>query len=104
MVNTFLQFIQSSTIGLVVYSLVSKAKEAINVDNLVPDLVDIIQYLFPAANVKFLEANDCTLTEAYKLSKNVQFHDDRCSIQAYIKKRSSSDLEAIINCTHLIIA
>ena len=33
-----------------------------------------------------LEASDCTMTEAYKLLKNMYFLNEPCSIQAYIKK------------------
>ena len=53
---------------------VSRAKEAVNVENLVPDLVRIKQCRTLAANVEFLEASDCTMTEASKLLKNMQFH------------------------------
>ena len=70
-----------------------------------PDLVSINQYRTLAANVEFLEASDCTITEACGLLKNMQFDDDFYAIKAYIKKRlSNSDLEAIINCTNLTIA
>ena len=45
------------------------------------------------------------MTQAYELLKNVRIMDEHCAIQTYIKKRlSSSDLEAIINCTNLTIA
>ena len=80
--------------------LVSRAKDAINVEDLVPDLVKINL----AANVEFLEGSACTITEAYGLLKNMQFDDDPCAIKNYIKKRlSNSDLETIINCTNLTI-
>ena len=83
--------------------LVSRAKDAINVEDLVPDLVKINQYRTLAANVEFLE-KACTITEAYGLLKNMQFNDDPCAIENYIKKRlSNSDLETIINCTNLTI-
>ena len=79
--------------------LVSGAKDAINVEDLVPDLVKIYQYRTLAANVEFLEGSVCTITEAYGLLKNMQFDDDPCAIKNYIKKRlSNSDLETIINC------
>ena len=84
--------------------LVSRAKDAINVEDLVPDLVKINQYRTLAANVEFLEGSACTITEAYGLLKNIQFHDGPCAIKNYIKKRlSNSDLETIINCTNLTI-
>ena len=84
--------------------LVSKAKDAINVEDLVPDLVKINQCRTLAANVEFLEGNACTITEAYGLLKNMQFDDDPCAIKNYIKKRlSNSDLETIINCNNLTI-
>ena len=84
--------------------LVSRAKEAINVEDLVPDLVKINQYRTLAVNVEFLEGSACTVTEAYELLKNIQFDDDPCAIKNYIKKRlSNSDLETIINCTNLTI-
>ena len=80
--------------------LVSRAKDAINVEDLVLDLVKINQYRTLAANVEFLEGSACTITEAYRLLKNMQFDDDPCAIKNYIKKRlSNSDLETIINCT-----
>ena len=83
---------------------VSRAKDAINVENLVLDLVKINQYQTLAANVEFLEGSACTITEAYELLKNMQFNDDPCTIKKYIKKRlSNSDLETIINCTNLTI-
>ena len=84
--------------------LVSRAKDAINVKDLVPDLVKITQYRTLAANVEFLEGSACTITEAYGLLKNIQFDDDPCSMKNYIKKRlSNSDLETIINSTNLTI-
>ena len=84
--------------------LVSRAKDAINVEDLVPDLVKINQCGTLAANVEFLEGSACTITEAYGLLKNMQFDDDPCAIKNYIKKRlSNSDLETIINCTNLTI-
>ena len=66
--------------------LVSRAKDAINVEDLVPDLVKINQYWTVAANVEFLEGSACTITEAYGLLKNMQFNDDPCAIKNYIKK------------------
>ena len=84
--------------------LVSRAKDAINVEDLVPDLVKINQYRTLAANVEFLEGSACTITEAYGLLKNRQFDDDPCAIKNYSKKRLSNfDLETIINCTNLTI-
>ena len=84
--------------------LVSRAKYAINVEDLVPDLVKINQYRILAANLEFLEGSACTITEAYGLLKNMQFDDDPCAIKNYIKKRlSNSDLETITNCTNLTI-
>ena len=64
-----------------------------------------IQYQTLATNVELLEASDCTMTEAYKLLKNILFLDDPSSTQSYFKKRlSDSDVEAIINCSNLAIA
>ena len=84
--------------------LVSRAKDAINVEDLVPDFVKINQYRTLAANVELLEGSACTITEAYGLLKNMQFDDDPCAIKNYIKKRlSDSDLETMINCTNLTI-
>ena len=84
--------------------LVSREKDAINVEDLVPDLVKINQYRNLAANVEFLKGSVCTIAEAYGLLKNMQFDDDPCAIKNYIKKRlSNSDLETIINCTNLTI-
>ena len=84
--------------------LVSRAKDAIIVEDLVPDLVEINQYRTLAANVEFLEGSACTITEAYGLLKNMQFDNDLCGIKNYIEKRqSNSDLETIINCTNLTI-
>ena len=70
--------------------LVSRAKDAINVEDLVPDLVKINQYRTLAANVKFLERSACTITEAYGLLKNMQFDDDPCAIKNYPKFRRIS--------------
>ena len=84
--------------------LVSRAKDAINVEDSVPDLVKINQYRTLAANGEFLKRSACTITEAYGLLKNMQFDDDPCAIKNYIKKRlSNSDLETIINGTNLTI-
>ena len=86
--------------------LLSRAKDAINVEDLVPDLVKINQYRTLVANAEFLEGSACTITEAYELLKNIQFDDDPSAIKNYIKKRlSNSDLhvETIINCTNLTI-
>ena len=86
-------------------TVVSRAKDAVNVDDLVPDLVRINQYRILAANVELLEASDCTMTEAYELLKNMHFLDDPCSIQAYIKNRLfNTDLETILNCSNSAIA
>ena len=85
--------------------LVSRAKDAVNVDDLVLDCVRINQYRILAANVELLEASDCTMREACELLKNMHFLDDPCSIQAYIKKRlSNTDLETILNCSNSAIA
>ena len=82
--------------------LVSRAKDAINVEGLVSDLVKINQYRTLAANVEFLEGSACTITTAYGLLKNMQFDDDPSAIKDCINKRlSKSDLETIINCTNL---
>ena len=67
--------------------LVSRAKDAINVEGLVSDLVNINQYRTLAANVEFLEGSACTITKAYGLLKNMQFDDDPCAIKDYINKR-----------------
>ena len=85
--------------------LVSRAKDAINVESLVPDLIKINQYRTLATNVEFLEVSACTITEAYELLKNMQVnHDPPCAIKDYITKRlSNCDLETIINCTNLTI-
>ena len=83
--------------------LVSRAKDAINVEDLVPDVVKINQYRTLAANVEFLEGSACIIiiTEAYGLLKNMQFDDYPFAIKDCIKKRlSNSDLEVIINCTN----
>ena len=85
--------------------LVSRAKEAINVNGLVPDLVRIDQYRTLTINVELLKATDYSMTKAYELLKNTRFLDEPCSIQAYIRKRLSNyDLEAIVNSTNLSIA
>ena len=65
--------------------LVSRAKDAINAEDLVPDLVKMNQYWTLAANVEILEGSACTITEAYGLLKNMQFDDDPCTITNYIK-------------------
>ena len=84
--------------------LVSRAKDAINVEGLVSDLVKINQYQTLAANVEFLEGSACTITKSYELLKNMQFDDDPCAIEYSINKQlSNSDLETIINCTNLTI-
>ena len=70
--------------------LVGRAKDAINVENVVLDLVKINQYRTLAANVKFLEGSACTITKAYGLLKNMQFDDDPCAIKNYINKRLST--------------
>ena len=84
--------------------LVSRAKDSINVEGLVLDLVKINQYRTLAANVEFLDGSACTITKAYGLLKNMQFDDDPCAIEDYINKRpSNSDLETIVNYTNLTI-
>ena len=65
---------------------VSRAKDAINVVDLVPNLVKINQYRTLAANVEFLEGSASMITEAYRLLKNMQFDNDQCAIKGYIKK------------------
>ena len=66
--------------------LISRAKEAVNVKDLVLDLVKINQYRTRSVNVEFLERSACTITEEYGLLKNMQFDDDPCAIKDYIKK------------------
>ena len=74
--------------------LVNRAKNAINVEDFVPDLTKINQYRSPPANVEFLEGSACTISEAYGQLKNMQFDSDPCAIKDYNKKRlSNSDLE-----------
>ena len=51
--------------------LVSRVKDAINVEDLMPNLVKINQYWTLAANIEFLEGSACTITEAYELLKNM---------------------------------
>ena len=65
--------------------LVNRAKDAINVEDLVTDLIEINQYRTLAANVEFLERNACTITEAYGLLKNMQFDGDPYAIKIYLK-------------------
>ena len=72
--------------------LVSRAKDAINVEDLVPDLVKINQYRTLAANVEFLEESACTITKAYGLMKNMQFDDDSCAIKNYTLKNDYQTL------------
>ena len=50
-----------------------------------PELVKINQYWTLAANVELLEGNACTITEACKLLKNMQFDDNLFSIKIYIE-------------------
>ena len=84
--------------------LVSRAKDAINVEDVVPDLAKINQYRTLAANIELLQGSAWTITVAYGLLKNMQFDDDPCAIKNYIKKPLSiSDLETITNCTNLTI-
>ena len=84
--------------------LFSRSKDAVNEEDLVPDLVKINQYRTLAANVEFLERSARMITEAYGPLKNMQFNDDPCAIRNYIRKRlSNSDLETFINCTKLTI-
>ena len=84
--------------------LISRAKDAINVKDLVLDLIEINQYWTLTSNIEFFIGSACTITKAYGLLKNRQFDDDPCAIKHYIKKRlSNSDLETIINCTDLTI-
>ena len=64
--------------------LVSRAKDAIDVEGLVSDLVKINQYRTLAANVEFLEGSACTITKACGLLKNMQFDDDPCAIKNYV--------------------
>ena len=78
--------------------LVTRAKEAINEDQLISDLVLILQYQPLARNVELLEATDCRMADAFKLIKNMDFLEDPCEIQNYIDRRlSGSDIATIIN-------
>ena len=65
--------------------LVSGAKDAINVEDLMPDLVKINQYRNLAANVEFLEGSAWMIIEAHRLLKNMQFDDDSCAIKITLK-------------------
>ena len=55
-----------------------------------PDLVKINHFWTLATNLEFLEGSACTITEAYELLKNMQFHDNPCAIKDYIKKQLSN--------------
>ena len=80
--------------------VVSRAKDVINVEDLVPDLVKINHYRTPA-NVEFLKGSAGTITEAYGMLKNMQI---RAQLKITLKKRLfNSDLETIINCTNSTI-
>ena len=84
--------------------VVSRAKDAIYVKDLVPDVAKSSQYRNLAVNLEFLEGSAYTITEAYGLLKNMQFDDDPCASKDCTKKRlPNSDLETIINCTYLKI-
>ena len=84
--------------------LLSRAKDAINVENLVTELVKINQYQTLTAYVEFIKGSVCTINEACGMLKNMQFDDSPCAIKDYIKKRLfNADLETIINCTNLTI-
>ena len=84
--------------------LVSKANDAIKVEDLVPCFVKINQYRTLAANVEFLGGSVCSIIKAYGLLKKMQFNGDPCTIKDNIKKRlSKCDLETTINCTNLTI-
>ena len=73
-------------------------------EDLVLDLIKINQYRTVTTKVEFLEGSASTITEAYGLLKKMQFDNDPCAIEDYIKNRqSNSDLETIINCTNLTI-
>ena len=63
----------------------SRAKDTINVEDLVLGLVKINQYRTLAANVEFLEGSAYTIIKAYGLLKNMQFDNDPCAIKNYIK-------------------
>ena len=68
----------------------SRAKDAIDVEGLVSDLVNINQYRILAANVEFLEGSAGTITKAYGLLKNMQFDNDPCAIKDNINERLSN--------------
>ena len=73
--------------------LVSRAKNAIKVEDFVPDLVKVNQHRTLTANVELVEGSECTITKAYGLLKSMQFDDDPCAVKDYIKKRlPNSDL------------
>ena len=65
---------------------ISRAKDAINVEGLVSDLVKINQYRTLAVNVEFLEGSACTITRAYGQLKNMKFDDNPCAIKDYSNK------------------
>ena len=77
--------------------LVSRAKDTINVEGLLPDLVEINHCRTLAARVEFLEGSACTITEASGVLKNMQSDDDPCTIKDCSRKRLfNSNLETII--------
>ena len=80
-VRTFKLIVPLSTVGQVQASWSEKAKDAINVKDLVPGLVKINQCRTSAVNVEFLEESASTITEAYGLPKSMQFNDDPCAIK-----------------------
>ena len=65
--------------------LLNRAKDAVNVEDLVPNLVKINQYGTLAANAEFLEGSACTIAEAYGLLKNMQFGDDSSQFKITLK-------------------
>ena len=65
--------------------LVSRAKDAINVEGLLPDLVKINQYRTLAANVEFVEGSAFTITEAYGLLKKCNSMMIRAQLKITLK-------------------
>lgn len=78
--------------------LVTRAKEAVNNELLVADLVEIGQYRPLADEIERFEASHFTILEAHRELVELRFGNDPCHIRDYLNRRlADSDLAKIVN-------
>lgn len=83
----------------------TRAKEAVNNELLVADMLEIFQYRPLADNVERFEASQFTILQARRYLTELQFGSDPCYIRDYLNSRpTDSDLEKVVHFSYLNVS